>query len=582
MKHLKKIKICGTINKIHFGEEKMKLTVRIISLLISIVMLVSQLSACGRIYDYFIDVTTDILIENDDDGNYVFEVVYPEVSVSTLSFSLGEEHLREYNEKLVVAKMIFEQNKSENADKFRDVLYELMSLEAYIRTQCDIAYLQYYYDTSDATAWGNYLYAYDLYDIAHDLFWSFYSQSKAKNTELARVFCEVIENEYQGHILSVTTDSDRYAYEMEVLEGEYNALVSKNASDAEIFEVYKEYMIAAHGYATSAYTDNYYEYASKYMYLRDDTAEQRAALRAYTKQYLVPLLGELIEKTKAYDAKLTKNEYNLAGRYLTDSYDTFGVNYLGKYFKSLPDASGKAMQSAFDDDRVLIGDKKNSYMTAMVYTVGDTPICYFHEDFTTLNTMAHELGHYYARVANGDAYFSYSLKETHSTANEMLLYSFLSKESGSRAFRSAELYMLANWVYQVVLSVIKDDFDERIYGRDPSALELSDFNNIINTLIDEYGISDMAESVEDHLTSYWSTQGINYPVSNYCYAIAFTASLQIYLISKEDYSAATAIYTQIVEESENSEDFVSATEKAGLLSPYDEQTYITLLKLADI
>ena len=154
----------------------MKLTVRIIALLISIVMLVSQLSACGRIYDYFIDVTTDILIENDDDGNYVFEVVYPEVSVSTLSFSLGEEHLREYNEKLVVAKMIFEQNKSENADKFRDVLYELMSLEAYIRTQCDIAYLQYYYDTSDTTAWGNYLYAYDLYDTAHDLFWSFYSQ----------------------------------------------------------------------------------------------------------------------------------------------------------------------------------------------------------------------------------------------------------------------------------------------------------------------------------------------------------------------------------------------------------------------
>ena len=560
----------------------MKLTVRIIALIISIVMLVYKLSACGYVYDYFIDVTADILIANDDDGEYVFEVVYPEVSVSTLSFSLGEEHLREYKEKLVLAKMIFEQNKSENAEKFRDVLYELMSLEAYIRTQCDIAYLQYYYNMSDDTAWGNYLYAYDLYDTVHDLFWDFYRQSKDKDTQLARVFAEVIENEYQGHLLSVTPDADRYAYEMEIIEGEYNTLASTNASDAKMFEVYKEYMIAAHGYATAAYSSNYYEYASKYMYLRDDTVDQRASLREYTKQYLVPLLRELIMKTKAYDNNLTKNEYYMANRYLSDSYDSFTTNYLWEYFESLPDAAGDIMSSAFSEDRVLIGDKKNSYMTAMVYTVGDTPICYFHKDVTALNTMAHELGHYYARVAGPNAYFSYSLKETHSISNEMLWYSFLSDEIGSRAFKSAELYMITNWVYQTVLSVIKDEFDERIYGRDPSSLELADFKDIITSLIDEYGVRGINDNVENHLMSYWKTQGINYPVSNYCYAIAFTASLQIYLISKEDYSAATAIYMQIVEEAENTEDFVSAIQKAGLTLPYEEQTYITLNKLGDI
>lgn len=560
----------------------MKKTVRIIALLISIVMLVSQLSACGYVYDYFIDVTADILIANDDDGEYVFEVVYPEISVSTMSFSLGEEHLRAYKEKLVVAKMIFEQNKSENAEKFRDVLYELMSQEAYIRTQCDIAYLQYYYNMSDDTAWGNYLYAYELYDEVHDLFWDFYRQSKDKDTQLARVFVEVIENEYQGHLLSVTPDADRYAYEMEIIEGEYNALASTNVSDAKMFEVYKEYMIAAHGYATSAYSSNYYEYASKYMYLRDDTADQRASLREYTKQYLVPLLRELITKTKAYDNNLTKNEYYMANRYLSDSYDSFITNYLWEYFESLPDAAGDIMSSAFSEDRVLIGDKKNSYMTAMVYTVGDTPICYFHKDVTALNTMAHELGHYYARVSGPDAYFSYSLKETHSISNEMLLYSFLSDEIGSRAFKSAELYMITNWVYQTVLSVIKDEFDERIYGGDPSELELADFKDIITSLIDEYGVRGINDNVEDHLMSYWKTQGINYPVSNYCYAIAFTASLQIYLISKEDYYAATEIYMQIVEEAENTEDFVSAIQKAGLTLPYEEQTYITLNNLREI
>ena len=560
----------------------MKFTVRIIALLISIVMLVSQLSSCEYVYRYVQDVTTDILIAADDDGEYIFEVVYPQVSVSTLEFKLTDKDLVEYSEKLVVAKAIFEQGKAENADKFRDVLYELMSIEAYINTQCEIAYLQYYYDTSDTDAWDNYLYAYEMSDEVHDLFWSFYSQSRDTGTELARVFCEVIEEEYQGRLITVTPESDGYAYDMEILEGEYNSLVGSNASDAKIFETYKEYMIAAHGYATSAYADNYYEYASKYKYLRNDTAEQRKAMREYTKQYLVPLAKELILKTKNFDSTLTSGEYYYAGRYLTDSYDSFSKNYLKRYFLTLPESARAAMNGAFDDDRVLIGDMPDSYMTAMVYTAGNTPICYFHKDLTTLNTMAHELGHYYARLEGDDAYYSYSIKETHSTANEMLLYSFLSTQISGKAFKSAELYMLTNWVYQTVLSVIKDEFDERIYSSDPSELTLADFNRIMRELIAEYGVAELDVDTESQLLSYWKTQGINYPVSNYCYAIAFTASLQIYLISKDNYAEATEIYTQIVEESESTEDFLSTVGNAGLTSPYEEQTYITLRGLLNI
>ena len=562
----------------------MKYIAKIVALLISIIMLVSQLSSCAYVYKFITDVSTDILIAVEDDKNeeYVFEIVYPQVAVSSLKFVLTDEHLDDYKIELAMARRIFEKNEGGSEDKFKNAIYKLLSLEAYMETQCNIAYLQYYYDTSDTVAWNNYLYAYDLRSQAHELFWSFYADSKTVANDLSTVFKGVIDKEFQGNLLLVDSDAHDYSYDMQVLKGEYNALQNSDASDAEIFATYKEYMQAAYGYATASSVDNYYEYASKYMYQRSDTAQQREALREYTRKYLVPLCKELSAKSKEYDSGLFPHELMLSNRYLLDSYDSFSENYLFKYFSSLPESSEAAIKGAFSNDRVLIGDDPDSYDTAMVYNVGNTPVCYFHEELTSLETMAHELGHYYAEIAGDCSYYSYSLKETHSTANAMLLYSYLSDNLSGRAFKGAELYMISNWVYQTILSVIKDEFDELIFSRDPSALELTDFNRIMSDLIDEYGVRDMSSGIEDQLMTYWKRQGVTYPMSNYSYAAAFTASFQIYIISKEDYSAATEIYRKIVEEVQGEGEFLETVRNAGLTTPYDEQTYVELNKLKDL
>ena len=560
----------------------MKYTVKIIALLISIVMLLSQLVSCTYLYEYITRQQNNYPVIEEDDGIYVFEVIYPQISVSSLKFELGDGDLERFESKLRSTKALYVQGEGTSEDRFRDALYELLTLEAYISTQCDIAYVQYWYDTSDPEAWDNYLYAYEIRDEAHDLFWGFYAQVKNKDDGLAQVFREVVESEYGGNLVSVTTEADDYAYKMELLKGEYNTLQNENASDSIIFEVYKEYMIAAQGLANASYTENYYEYASKYLYYRDDTHEQREIFREYTKQYLIPLYYELKAQSEKYDSKLTDYEFDMSNKYLQGKYDTFSKNYLVEYFSSLAASSGEAMINAFEKDRVIIGDMPASYDTAMVTTVGNTPICYFHEELTTLDTMSHELGHYYAREVGDSEYYSYSLKETHSTANTMLFFSYLSNEIGTRAFKSAEKYLVSNWIYQTVLSVIKDEFDEIVYTSDSSSLTISDFNRIMNELMDEYGARDMSDNIEEQLLTYWKRQGTLYPVSNYCYAIAFTASLQIYLESKTDYDTATEIYRKIVEEVDGEGEFLATIQKAGLTTPYDEQTYIKLNSLVGL
>lgn len=555
---------------------------KIMALLVGIAMLTAQLVSYGYIYRYLLSIQSRLPEIEADDGVYVFEVIYPQISASTLEFELVEQDLERFKDKLTLTKSLFVKKGGVSADRFRDVLYELLTLKAYIITQCDIAYVQYWYDTSDSEAWDNYLYAYEMRTEAYNLFWSFYSQVKDSNSVLAQVFREVVESEYGENLISVSPEADDYAYEMELLEGEYNALQNKNASDAKLFAAYKNYMVAAHNYATASYTDSYYEYASKYTYYRDDTSEQREIFREYVKQYLIPLYYDLKEKSEQYDNRLNDIEFELSNRYLQEQYDSFGKNYLSKYFSSLCKSSGDAMSSAFEMDRVIIGDRDASYDTAMVTAVGNTPICYFHEDLTTLDTMSHELGHYYARVMGDSVYYSYALKETHSTANSMLLFSYLSDEIGTRAFKSAELYLVSNWVYQIVVNVIKDEFDEIVYTSDPSDLTMSEFNRVMNELMDEYGVRDMSDNIDDQLLSYWKSQGIIYPVSNYCYAMAFTASLQIYIESKTDYDAATEMYRIIVEEVEENGDFLATIQKAGITTPYDEQTYIKLGSLVEL
>lgn len=561
-------------------------SLRVLALWLGLVLLLLSASACGE-RDGSVPTSTEPVAPvvtsgesepSEETSPYRFEVVYPSVSVSSMKFDLTDQALDDYKAKLKEVKAQFSANKAGGEDAFRHALYELLSIEAGMETQRDIAYLLYCANTADSKAWDRYLYAFELHDEANDLFWAFYNTASEKKTPLAAVFRDVVETEYKGNLITSTPDANTYRRQMEVLEGEYNALQASGASDERMFEVYKQYLMAAHGLATSSGALNYYLYAQQYVTFRTDTLSQRRALRAYTKDYLIPLYQALRERSRQIDQTLSSADYTASSQYLYASYDSFKEDYHLAYFSSLPTSLDETMTGAFEKDRVLVASKPQAYNSAMVYVVGDTPICYFHKSQTTLETVAHEVGHYCASILSDTTYASLDLRETHSTANTMLLYSYLSSELNSRAFTSAEVYQASNWVYQIISSVIKDEFDEKIFKRDPSSLTLDRMETIMQDLIEDYGVTEWSSSLAEQLTTYWRRLGIVYPITNYCYATAMVSSLQLYLESKEDYTAACERYKILVETKDVS-DYLSILTKAGLTSPYDEQTYRTLDRL---
>ncbi|MBO4978858.1 MAG: hypothetical protein J6D16_00455 [Clostridia bacterium] len=583
----------------------MKQTVKIIALFLSAWVLVSALSACSfeipaitvgevsqesepetdpKTFEGAGEQTTvpetQAQPEETADESDGFEIVYPTVTVSTMALLPIEDIQDAFGEKLTAVKRIFGRGAANDAEEFKAAIYELLSLEAQLQTQCDVAYMLYLCDMTDA-AWEAYLQAYTVRERVKDRFWSFYAEARGQSHVLAEVFHEIVQVEYEGRLVSKNAEVDDFAREMTALEGEFNAIKDSDASDRVVFEVYQKYMTAAYGLAVNSKVENYYEYAAGHTFYRNDTTAQREALREYTKKYLIPLCRALKSKSQLADSRLWTYEFELSNRFLENAYDSFSKNFLFDYFASLPKSSGDAMRDAFERDRVLVGDRDSSYNSAMVMDVGNTPICYFHKSELTLHTVAHEIGHYYAHIMGQKNYYSYDLRETYSTANTMLLYSYISNDLNSNAFISAELYMLYNWMYQVVLSVIKDEFDEQIFSCDPSALTLADFERIMSGLIDKYGVGDLSTNIRSQLMTYWRRLGIVYPMSNYCYATSMITAFQIYIKSKDDYAAACEVYRRVVEQPRESGDFVATIVNAGLTTPYDEATYTELQRLIE-
>ena len=198
----------------------MKRSVRILALLLSVVMLGFVFLSCSKG-----DGTSTGETSIDEGKKYVFEIVYPSVRASSLKLELTDNDLEEYKSKLLELKGSFGDGEGVEADEFKDALYKLLSFKAQIETQRDIAQLRYYCDMSNSAAWDDYLHAYEAYDEAHDLFWAFYNESKGAESTLSRAFEQVVEKEFGDSMISVTPSSDSYAYEMELLEKEYNSLV---------------------------------------------------------------------------------------------------------------------------------------------------------------------------------------------------------------------------------------------------------------------------------------------------------------------------------------------------------------------
>lgn len=522
----------------------------------------------------FTACSCDSQLDVQEEQEIVYETIYSTVSASSMEFQLSEENEIEFEEKLNACRSLYNGNNAQNADQLKRELYALNTLLVNIQAQRDIAYVLYCCDLSSNAAKENYLYAQAAYSNADQAFWSFLEEAQDDRNSLGNIIHDFLEAEYP---VRVSAEGDPYYYsnQMAAIEAEFIRYGGKGSLE-EIFPLYMDYLDKATQYAQCYGYDNYYDYANKLEYMRDYSKTEREEFRNFVKLYLIPLCKKLQTQTSVRYGQLLDSQHELFDELVESAYNASSKNYLTAYFKSLPPSARSAMLEALETDHILVGQHPRSCAGAFVTVIGNTPICYFHEDNMQLNVVSHELGHYYFLSKAPFSFDSVSLDlmETHSQANSVLLYSYLLNDTkatkGIGAYVTYELY---NMVYQAILCTIQDEFDEAVFGTGQSSYTQEELAELMDDLIEEYGVADISDQMVQQLSAYWQRSDISLVGYDLSYAVAAVVAMQIYRMSCTDYEKAVECYRILIEDVNSTEGFQKALVCAGIESPFLGSTY---------
>ena len=508
----------------------------------------------------------------------IYELYYTEVTASNLKYEMPDDALDILDGKISDALKILEEESSLDVEVFMDSVREIHSYYKYMDFMFRVSEVLISKENSEINR-ENYLSASNLCYDAWVKVWQFYMKSR-KTPEVKKLVENFIDDNYDL-VTVVSGDPDINEYRMKELEVEFAS--SYNLAENELCKLYEEYVFNANVLAECYGYENYYEYVSIEIYSRQSSATERELLREYVIKYIVPLYMEYDKYADSLYASATSSDRNASKRYLNSKFDSFSNNPMFSYIDSLPDSASKIMRNAFELDRIIIGDTLTSAKTAFVMNFGPISLCYFEEDEMDLDSVSHELGHYYADFFIDEKNNSYDLDEFYALSNAFLLSSHMGQTENSTAFELFSADYIANKLYQWILCTMKDEFEEIVYSTygtfefTPEVLlELS------TNILEKYGIAGKDSSMENHMLTFWQRQGMEYPCYDLNYSIAFAPSFDIYLMSLTDYKSATELYCKLVEEYDEDLSFHTNLTEAGLTTPFEEESYSKLMALLEL
>lgn len=465
---------------------------------------------------------------------------------------------------------------AENVDEIDAVYEEFETAFYHVAEQMTIATLIYYCNTSDEEASTRYLDTQDMFYDLQDKYMQSCRTMYLESPHAAELFADWSEQDIQ-EMLEYDPTIVAVKKEIEELQVQYDNL-DDNAYDFDdaSVEIYKQLIVKNNQVAALNGYDNYYDYASKNVYGRDYTAEDLALFRQYVIQYVVPNFSKVYSDFEGW-RNLSTTKQNNFREFVTGNFDAGKKNYLLMYLDSLEGTMGENMRHMFDNKNCVFSNNKNSHPTAFQTYLyeSETPFCLFGSDGQSASTMVHEIGHYYAAVTNNDIN-NYDLCETHSQGNEFLFLKYCEGKISSSIYPYVRAYNLVNAGYVMILATIVDEFEQRVYALDDeivASMTSEDFDAIMTDVCEPYGgVKWVTDNITDPL-DYWRQVAISNPVYYISYAVSAVAAVEIYAIAEEDYDAALTYYTALVEGVTEEDGFLGALTKAGLTTPFEEETF---------
>ncbi len=575
------------------GNKKMKSMTKLIALLLAIIMLLCSCNIVGQdqLTDPETSVTPTVPEETDpgteskpdpdDDGDKT-EPIETDAPLSEYRQSISRT--REEVEAMititddvfadVAAKLAaFEEIavSSTDIDAIDAVYVEFEDMYYYVSTQVSLTSIVYNLNHKNKAASERYLSLFEKYGDMHDSYMETCKKVYNESPVRDELFADWTEEEIK-QLLNFSPESTELTLKNEDLTDKLNKLPTFQFTD-ESAKIYAQIVENNNRIAELAGYSNYYEYATKEIYMRDYGIDELEQFCSYVAELYVPQYKELYDKFYSGYTALSDSDREFMLSYLYDPFDSMDTNYLADYIASLSGSMKEGMEHAFINRNMIFASSPNSHQSAYQTYLDDLdmPFCLFGADGQSSSTIVHELGHYYASLHNDIS--SYDLAEVQSQGNEMLLLDYLNGKIDPSVYVAIKDYSMYNNITTIILCVIIDEFEREVYSLESvEGYTSKDFDAIMSKVCEKYGGITFVKTYITDVYDYWRRVATQSPVYYISYAVSLTSALNLYSEISDSRANGREIYRILVEDVAEDEYFLTALQKAGLLSPFDKES----------
>lgn len=317
-------------------------------------------------------------------------------------------------------------------------------------------------------------------------------------------------------------------------------------------------MATAYGYDSTA--QMLYE-----QYGRDFTPEEAKAFYGYVKEYVTPVLRQLlIEQSNTYipnqiftyDEESVLNGFEKQLTHLSPRFNE-AFDYMRQY----------ELYNIYYDEAYEKNDEAytwyiDAYHEPFIYISGQ-------DSSIIADSLVHEFGHFFANFESSDPYYSVDIDETFSQGMEALLLPRMGEMMKSEEIGALlQIDVLTGMLSAVAEGCLYDEFLEELF-EDPE-ITVAEMDEKFNKLVDAYGLTGCGYT--------WETVQHNYDTPMYymSYSISAIPALELWENVQDNEKEAVNKYLSIIEKAEDM-DFRENIETAGFGDPFDKETLIEIL-----
>lgn len=318
--------------------------------------------------------------------------------------------------------------------------------------------------------------------------------------------------------------------------------------------------------------DSYTDYRYDYVYQRDYTKEDAAALCEQVKDDMV-YTNLLMWYGYDYDSGEKLNEI-IAEMPISEQMEKMR-SYLPQVDESLVESFDyMETYGLYDLER---SDKKMSAGFTTFLSADKEPFLFNQPDgsFYDMMSLVHEFGHFNAfceNVEKASTESNLDLAEIHSQGLEFLYTHFYSDMLGRDMAETASYYTMLQKLNAVVSGCMYDEFQREVYAMENPTLE--GINALFGRVAYDYG---MGGRTADEPCYDWVDVSHNFesPLYYISYAVSVLPAFEIWEESLMNFNNAVDLYMDVVRAGEG-DDYKEVLEQCDLHSPF-EKGYISTL-----